>query len=473
MNDVILKRRIEAISGMYSHPDISKFIYNVLLHFETPIVDNLIKNINHIQTPEMKTGWLDSNQKNGISSVNSVTSTNFNWNLSQTHPSSGNDFKTTFQNPIKTNQFTNFTNNLNKNPGDLFNMNKSEEKGSIGSGQKSHIDWLDAGRTGMKESNQVTFNSNLSGKMDSHLPGKIDSHLPGKIDSHLPRKIESTQFQFGNAPIFQPGAEDVSRTSLGWTKETQVIGFPSQSGAGDSLNSLNKTEKITNNIYIFNQENIDKEPIINFKCSIAINNVFITQDISFKNSDQDPCTLQTELNTIPHFLFISKKINNSKNNIEYDVNLPTNYEWCQDELIFDSFIFPLLKFEEISKYNKEIFLKFHYFLIGFEYLLNNALIPCINNPKYKHLVNNVILDSITMPVLIAFGCEFQKSILSLKFQLMKNNEKTNTMKEFKWFKSLKIDKNYILQFIPDKEAEIANWILNCSCYIELIQLYDV
>ena len=43
MTDVILKRRIEAISGMYSHPDISKFIYNVLLHFETPIVDNLIK----------------------------------------------------------------------------------------------------------------------------------------------------------------------------------------------------------------------------------------------------------------------------------------------------------------------------------------------------------------------------------------------------------------------------------------------
>ena len=38
-------RKAEALAGFYCHPDIIKFIYNVLLHFETPIVLDKLKEV--------------------------------------------------------------------------------------------------------------------------------------------------------------------------------------------------------------------------------------------------------------------------------------------------------------------------------------------------------------------------------------------------------------------------------------------
>lgn len=56
-------RKIKSLSGLYSHPDISKFIYNVLLHFETPV------NLNYLEKKNKKnnvTNNIPNNVQNNV-----------------------------------------------------------------------------------------------------------------------------------------------------------------------------------------------------------------------------------------------------------------------------------------------------------------------------------------------------------------------------------------------------------------------
>ena len=41
--DEFTNRQVEAIMGLYSHPDVAKFIYTVLTNFETPVIEKYIK----------------------------------------------------------------------------------------------------------------------------------------------------------------------------------------------------------------------------------------------------------------------------------------------------------------------------------------------------------------------------------------------------------------------------------------------
>lgn len=41
--DEFTSRQVEAIMGLYSHPDVAKFIYTVLTNFETPVIEKYIK----------------------------------------------------------------------------------------------------------------------------------------------------------------------------------------------------------------------------------------------------------------------------------------------------------------------------------------------------------------------------------------------------------------------------------------------
>ena len=41
--DEFTLRQVEAIMGLYSHPDVAKFIYTVLTNFETPVIEKYIK----------------------------------------------------------------------------------------------------------------------------------------------------------------------------------------------------------------------------------------------------------------------------------------------------------------------------------------------------------------------------------------------------------------------------------------------
>jgi hypothetical protein len=100
----------------------------------------------------------------------------------------------------------------------------------------------------------------------------------------------------------------------------------------------------------------------------------------------------------------------------------------------------------------------------------------MNDLKYKNLINDDILNSITLPVLIAFGNEFQNSNLSLKFYLM---NKENIKTEFIWIKNLKLNKDYIKQFIFNQELEsglneieLNTWMQNFGNIYQFIQLYD-
>jgi hypothetical protein len=98
-----------------------------------------------------------------------------------------------------------------------------------------------------------------------------------------------------------------------------------------------------------------------------------------------------------------------------------------------------------------LFIKTHNFILSFEKLLTNNLIPCLNNEKYSKLINNEIIESITVPVLIAFEQEFSNSPYSLMLYLQ-NNKLLNNYN--KYIENLCFNKEEILKIVgSDKQID--------------------
>ena len=376
MDDITI-RRIEAIIGIYSHPDIPKFILNVLTNFETPVSSQFLKK----NTKSNNSHQLQNNKSN-LQQIPNVNQ--FQQNINQFQPNI-NQFPVNNQFQISNaNQFqTNNGNQFQTNNGNQFQTNNGNQFSNLFQ-QNTHL------------------NTNTQANNFSQLNTQVNNNL--QFNSN---QLDNNSFQFNNT-------------------------------------NNNET------IFAVNKEVIDKKPNIKLKCSMAFYN-------------------DKELN-ISNKMFISKK------NGDSEVILPANYVWEENEkIVLDNYLTNIINLRYIASQNDEnnktIFLNIHTFLQCFEKLLKEVMIPCINNDKLSKLVNENILNSITLPVLIAFENEFLNSHYSIMLYLIKNDSIKENL--IKFLDNLNFDKVNILEVIDQKELIIDNLLFNIFKNVHLIKYFQI
>lgn len=144
---------------------------------------------------------------------------------------------------------------------------------------------------------------------------------------------------------------------------------------------------------------------------------------------------------LPQMLFISKSDK---------TKLPPGYIWQDDENVVMRCIINLTKFEHFAKSNPEILRELHIFLNGFEYFLRNCFLPTLlttNQIFYKEYMK--------LPVMLAFNKVFKDTPYSLNHYAMNIFDK----KEIEWFKTLKLNLDYLAPLTPELSREqVSNWL---------------
>jgi hypothetical protein len=347
--DDITKRRIEGLIGIYSHPDVTKFILTVLHNFETPVHEQYLKK-NILTNNILKNNFIPNTQQNNT----------FNF----------------LPNTQQNNTFSFLPNN---NATNSFIPNNNVTNSFIPNNVTNTV------------TNSFIPNNNVTNTVtNSFIPNNLTNTV---TNSFIPNNVTNT----------------VTNSFIPNTQQ----------------NNANLIIDI-NNMFLFTKEIIEKKTELKLKCSIA------------NNCSDD------------NIIFISKK------NGDNDVILPKEYKWNENEknILNDHFI-NIINFKNISNYNDEytmnLFIKTHNFILSFEKLLTNNLIPCLNNEKYSKLINNEIIESITVPVLIAFEQEFNNSPYSLMLNLQNNKLLDNYNK---YIENLCFNKEEILKIIgSDKQID--------------------
>ena len=368
-------RKAEVLAGFYSHPDIIKFIYNVLLHFETPIVLDKLKEVKNEKTeiqPIINNANIANNSIIPAFSFNSGIPPTTNNN--STFPTFNTGFNTNITNnsifPTFNTGLTSTTNN---------NINNSNNGG------------FSTFKTGFNPNNINNINNTINTNITNN------TNNTNKIDLYYTKNLNNATFE------------------------------------KDAL-------------FIFDNKKINSITELHFKCNI------------FKD----------EKNTISEdvFLFASKYLKNTDNGKTYETQVPNNYSICDENDVVNNYLFNLLNLCSIiiqcNENGEYIINQIHLFLKGFEKLLTNVFIPCFNHSELKKYIHNDIIDSITLPVLFAFGNEFKYHNLSLKTRLI---EKKVSIQEFEWLKKLVLDKNFLLNFIREDPEKIDYWLQNTSYLI--------
>ena len=363
-------RKAEALAGFYCHPDIIKFIYNVLLNFETPIVLDKLKEV--------------KNEKNSNNTAISIPIMSINNLLNDTGTS-----------PIINN--TNITNNSTI---PVFTFNSGIPPITNNNSTFSNNSAFSPFKTG--------FNTNNINNMNNS-NNTINSNITNNINN-----INNTN--------------NTNKIDLYYTK------------------NLNNATFEKDALFIFDNKKINSDTELHFKCNV------------FKD----------EKNIIHEdvFLFASKYLKNTEHIKTYETQIPNNYIMCDENDVVNNYLFNLLNLCSIiiqcNENGEYIFNQIHLFLKGFEKLLTQVFIPCLNNYELKKYIHKDIIDSITLPVLFAFGNEFKYHNLSLKTRLI--NKKVS-IQEFEWLKKLVLDKNLLLNFIREEPEKIDCWLHNTSYLI--------
>jgi len=401
-------RKAEVLAGFYSHPDILKFIYNVLLHFETPIVLDKLKEV--------------KNEKNStITSISisiPIPNTSINNLLNDTGAA----------------QIINNTNNTNNSTIPAFTFNSSIPPTT---NNNSTFPTFNTGfNTG--------FNTNITN--NSTFP-TFNTGFPSTTTANN-LNISNNNNGFSN---FKTGINPNNLNNTINTINTNIT---------NNLNNTNNTNKIdlyyTKNLnnatfekdalFIFDNKKINSDTELHFKCNVFRDDKNITsEDV---------------------FLFASKYLKNTDNVKTYETQVHNNYTLCDENDVVNNYLFNLLNLCSIiiqcNENGEYIFNQIHLFLKGFEKLLINVFIPCYNHSELKKNIHMDIIDSITLPVLFAFGNEFKYHNLSLKTRLI--NKKVS-VQEFEWLKKLVLDKNFLLNFIREDPEKIDCWLHNTSYLI--------
>ena len=399
-------RKAEALAGFYCHPDIIKFIYNVLLNFETPIVLDKLKEV--------------KNEKNSNNTAISIPIMSINNLLNDTGTS-----------PIINN--TNITNNSTI---PVFTFN--------------------SGIPPITNNNSTftTFNNGFNSNSTNN------STIPAfKFNTGI-SPITTNNLNISNNSAFSPFKTGFNTNNINNMNNSNNTINSNITNNINNINNTNNTNKIdlyyTKNLnnatfekdalFIFDNKKINSDTELHFKCNV------------FKD----------EKNIIHEdvFLFASKYLKNTEHIKTYETQIPNNYIMCDENDVVNNYLFNLLNLCSIiiqcNENGEYIFNQIHLFLKGFEKLLTQVFIPCLNNYELKKYIHKDIIDSITLPVLFAFGNEFKYHNLSLKTRLI--NKKVS-IQEFEWLKKLVLDKNLLLNFIREEPEKIDCWLHNTSYLI--------
>ena len=156
------------------------------------------------------------------------------------------------------------------------------------------------------------------------------------------------------------------------------------------------------------------------------------------------------------------------------------YTKQDDYMILHKYI---LKMGELPEYVKQgmydLLYEFHLFLEGFEFLLKEFIIPKILNYrilKYRRTLNDfgTLSQYITLPVLMAFGNEFSKTLLSFENYILIDKDEKKIAKDKKFIEdfSKKLDKDYLKKmFNIGSEQYFDNFIASMNIgYIKKMYL---
>ena len=390
-------RKAEALAGFYCHPDIIKFIYNVLLHFETPIVLDKLKEV--------------KNEKNSTNTAISIPITSINNLLNDTGTS-----------PIINN--TNITNNSTI-PAFTFNTGNPPITNN--------------------NSTFTTFNTGFNSNNTNN------STIPAFTFNNGISPITTNNLNISNNSAFSPFKTGFSTNNINnINNSNNTINTINTNITNNTINTnkidlyytknLNNTTFEKDALFIFDNKKINTDTELHFKC-----NVFKDEDV---------------------FLFASKYLKNLDNIKTYETQIPNNYTICDENDVVNNYLFNLLNLCSIiiqcNENGEYIINQIHLFLKGFEKLLTQVFIPCYNHSELNKYIHKDIIDSITLPVLFAFGNEFKYHNLSLKTRLI--NKKVS-IQEFEWLKKLVLDKNMLLNFIREEPEKIDCWLHNTSYLI--------
>lgn len=198
--------------------------------------------------------------------------------------------------------------------------------------------------------------------------------------------------------------------------------------------------------------------------------LFIVNDKNIKKTQKYKLYIaHTEKNNKKEYFFISKK---NKNN---DIILPEKYSWIDDDNLFQKCIMNLSQLHKIViDPNKQYFFEeIHFFLTCFEKLLLDVFVPVLFSEKYRKTIHQSIIDSITLPVIIAFGLEFKNTEFSLDVFLMKNNySKIND--ELVWInKFIFMDQQKIIELFGNTDNNIQNFLTVLINNFEIIKGFTI
>ena len=396
MNELNI-RKAEALAGFYCHPDIIKFIYNVLLHFETPIVLDKLKEVKNDKSSTNTSITIPitsiNNLLNDTNITNNSTIPAFTFNSGIPPTTNNNSNFSTFNNGFNTNSTNNstipaFTFNTGISPITTNNLNISNN---------SAFSPFKSGFNTNNNNINTNNNNNINTNNINNINISNNTNNTNKIDLYYTKNLNNTTFE------------------------------------KDAL-------------FIFDNKKINSITELHFKC-----NVFNDE----KNTISDDV-----------FLFASKYLKNTEHIKTYETQIPNNYSICDENDVVNNYLFNLLNLCSIiiqcNENGEYIFNQIHLFLKGFEKLLTQVFIPCYNQSELNKYIHKDIIDSITLPVLFAFGNEFKYHNLSLKTRLI--NKKVS-IQEFEWLKKLVLDKNMLLNFIREEPEKIDCWLHNTSYLI--------
>jgi hypothetical protein len=362
MNNELLIRKMECIYGLYSHPDVAKFIFNVLLQYEE----------------EKSSNGIPFGKFDDIYNNKNIPTYNFN----QPIYSFGNNMNTG----------NSFGNNMNTGNSFGNTMNTGNSFGNTMNTGSSFGNSIITGSSINTETN--VFNSNYSNN---------NSNIG----------IETIQ-------------NDNNNYDLNFCNSMNTF----------IDNNLNKKN-------IFNENSIYKN---------KNNELYINDYLNFK--------IIFAFDVVTYDFLIFNK-NNNKTNYTAFKNYKTkkNLIWLDDNYIFEKIILNLPFIQTLILNNDNSLLEqIHYFLKGFEKFLLEIFIPSNKSRIFMEYIKKFI----SLPVLMAFSNEFENTIFSYKYYLMRNNNINVTFYQ-KYIK----DKNIYLKYMENYEKEIDYFlnIMNNNYYI--------
>ena len=399
MNNELLIRKIELMYGLYSHPDVAKFIFNVLQNFEIQKEKN-DKCFGFGQSSPAGFGFSTSGFGQHPTSGSGFTTSGSGFSTSSfgQHPTSGIGQHPTSGSGFSTSGSGFSTSGFGQHPTSSFGQHPTSGSGFTTSG------------SGFSTSG---FGQHPTSGFGQHPTSGIEQNF-------IENQKSQTNFTLGSSNTFTFGQNNVNDQD-------------------------SESKNISNNLYTFGINHLSNS-FENLKNHLYYENILYKNNIPQTDFFNFKILFGFDSNTKDFIIA-------DKNNIEINYSNYKNYKnkniiWLEDQYIFDEIILklPLIQNNEL---NESLFEKIHYFLKGFEKFLIELFLPNKFSKKFIEILDKFL----TLPVLLAFSNEFENTRFSYKLYIMKHK-----IIDLTFYQKYNDRKNYHLKYFPSNEKEIDHFL---------------